>query len=170
MMTGSRGRGVTGSRGRGALVAILLLPPLLAGPLQAQRQEATPSPPLVKYGKWALLAASGVLNIMAAREHNDAEAAFDQIRLQCTADTGLCATGPDGAYANPSLEALYQTSLGHDRSARRYLFAGETLLAGAAVMFIWELTRPRGGPGNIPFEPTVDYRPGATTFGLQVRF
>jgi hypothetical protein len=159
-----------GSRGRGTLAGILLLPALLAGPLQAQQQETKPSPPLVKYGKWALVAASGVLNIMAAREHNDAEAAFDQIREQCTVDTGLCTIGPDGGYANPSLEALYQTSLGHDRSARRYLFAGETLLAGAAVMFIWELTRPRASPGNIPFEPTVEHRPGVTTFGVQFRF
>ena len=153
------------------LVTVLLLPALLAAPLGAQqRTPARPSPPLVKYGKWALVAASGFLNIMAAREHNDAESAFGRIREQCAVDSALCATDPSGAYADPALEALYQITLDHDRSARRYLFAGETALAGAAVMFIWELTRPKSGPGNIPFEPTVDYRPGGTTIGLQFRF
>lgn len=153
------------------ITAIVLLPALLAAQLPAQQQnQAHPSPPLVKYGKWALVAASGFLNIMAAREHDDAESAFGQIREQCAVDTSRCATGASGAYADPALEALYQTTLDHDRSARRYLFAGETALAGAAVMFIWELTRPKGGPENIPFEPAVDYRPGETTIGLQFRF
>ena len=67
-------------------------------------------------------------------------------------------------------EALYQESLRYDRQARWWLFGGETALAGAAAMFVWELTRHTPKPDNIPFEPEVRSLPNATGVGLKVEF
>ena len=40
-----------------------------------------------------------------------------------------------------------------------------------AVLFIWELTRPKGRPRNIPFEPEVEaIRGGSTGVGLRMKF
>jgi hypothetical protein len=54
--------------------------------------------------------------------------------------------------------------------ARGWLIGGETALAGAAALFIWELTRPKGRPRNIPFEPEVRSMRGATGLGLRLAF
>jgi hypothetical protein len=47
---------------------------------------------------------------------------------------------------------------------------GEGALAGAAVLFVWELTRPKERPDNIPFEPEVRSLRGGTGVGLRVGF
>jgi hypothetical protein len=144
---------------------------ILAAPLAGQQEAAAPSSPaLVKYGKWVTLAAAAAMNLMAAREHDRADRAFAFITRACVQDTANCATQPGGAYADPFLEQKYQESLDHDRSARRYLIGGETVLVGTAVMFIWELTRSKSRPGNIPFEPEVGQRDGKTEIGLRFEF
>jgi hypothetical protein len=51
-----------------------------------------------------------------------------------------------------------------------WLFGGETALAGAAAMFVWELTRHTPKPDNIPFEPEVRSLRQATGVGLRVAF
>ncbi len=139
--------------------------------LLASRADAQDVTPVVKYGKWALLAGAIGMNYMAARAHNDADAAFDVIEATCAVDQARCATGPDGSYADPAMEDLYQTTLQHDQEARRWLIGGETALVGSAVMFIWELTRPKDRPDDIPFEPEVrSLRAGGTGLGLRVAF
>lgn len=149
--------------------AFLLLGLTLAiHPLAAQ-QAARPSPPLIKYGKWATLAAAVTMNLLAVRAHDRAEDAFGVITSACL-ETIRCATLPDGQYADPFLEQKYQESLDHDRSARRWLIGGQTALLGTAVMFIWELTRPKGRPDNIPFEPQVGERNGMTEIGVKFSF
>jgi hypothetical protein len=37
-------------------------------------------------------------------------------------------------------------------------------------MFVWEFARPKGAPGNIPFEPRVSISAERTELGLLVRF
>lgn len=148
-----------------AVVLSLLQPTLIHAQEAPER-----SPALVRYGKWVLLAASGAMNIMAASEHNRAESQFDVIREACFEDDSRCVTNASGAYQDQALEAVYQASLSHDRRARRWLIGGEAALAGAAIMFVWEFTRPRGGPDNIPFEPQVEYRYGVTELGVRFRF
>jgi hypothetical protein len=142
----------------GALAVILL-----ASPAQAQG-------PLVKYGKWVLVAGSLGMNYFAIRSHNRAEDAFDTLEAACLQNRSRCALGPEGSYLDPEIEALYQNSLRYDRIARGWLIGGETALAGAAVLFIWELTRPKGRPDNIPFEPEVRSLRQATGVGLRVAF
>jgi hypothetical protein len=138
---------------------------LVAGPVHAQGLS-----PLVKYGKWALVAGSAAMNYFAIRAHNRAEDTFDDLEAQCFGARSRCAVGPDGSYLDPEIEGLFQETLRNDRIARGWLIGGETALAGAAVLFVWELTRPKGRPDNIPFEPEVRSMRGATGLGLRVPF
>ena len=145
-------------------LGVLLVLMSLGGRVEAQG-------PAVKYGKWLLVAGSIGMNYLAVRAHNRAEDAFDLLEARCNADHARCALGPGGAYADPEIEDLYQTSLDHDHDARLWLVAGETALAGAAALFIWELTRPKTRPDNIPFEPEVrSFRSGHTGLGLRMAF
>ena len=137
---------------------------LLSGPAQAQG-------PIVKYGKWALLASAIGMNYLAVRAHDRADNVFDVIEAECLTDQQRCALGPGGGYADPALEELYQTSLRYDRRARLWLIGGESALVGSAAMFIWELARPKHRPDNIPFEPEMRVMPaGRTGLGLRVAF
>jgi len=137
---------------------------LLAGRAEAQG-------PAVKYGKWVLLAGSIGMNYLAVRAHDRAENNFDALESRCGEDQARCALGPSGSYSDPEIEGLYQTSLRYDRRARLWLIGGETALAGAAALFVWELTRPKGRPDNIPFEPEVrSLRAGGTGLGMRLAF
>ena len=79
-----------------------------------------------------------------------------------------CLLGPDGAYADPVMEDLYQSSLDYDSEARRWLIAGETALVGATALFVLELTRKVHKPDNIPFEPEIRSLRRATGVGVRV--
>jgi hypothetical protein len=140
--------------------AVLLL--LLAAQAQAQG-------PLVKYGKWAVVAGSVGMHYLALRSHNRAEDTFNALKTLCL-DRSRCDLGPDGSYLDPETENLFQNSLRYDRIARGWLIGGEAALAGAAALFVWELTRPKGRPGNIPFEPEVRSMRWGTGVGFRMAF
>jgi hypothetical protein len=144
-------------------MSALLVLLLIGGTAEAQR-------PVVKYGKWLLVAGSIGMNYLAVRSHNRAEDAFDALEAQCLINHARCSLGSAGRYIDPEIEGLYQRSLRQDRIARGWLIGGETALAGAAALFIWELTRPKGRPGNIPFEPEVRSMRSATGVGLRMAF
>ena len=148
-----------------ACAVLLAIAVVLTTPLAAQDTG-----PLVRYGKWALAAGAIGMNLLAAQAHNRADDAFDQIEEACFLDSTQCLLGPDGSYADRRIEGLYQSSLHYDRSARRWLIAGETALLGAAAMFVWELTRRTHKPDNIPFEPEVRSLRHATGVGLRLSF
>ena len=141
---------------------------LLGGLTFAPAAQAQQSPPVIRYGKWALAAAAVGLNLLASRDHGRADDAFDQLRSFCFDDFGRCAVGPSGRYLNPASERLYQLSLHYDRKARTWLVGGETALVAAAGMFVWELTRRTDKPDNIPFEPEVRSLERATGVGVRV--
>lgn len=144
---------------------------LLVSPMAAQQAGPPPgSPPLIKYGKWGLLAASVAMNLLAREAHQRADDDFGFVSDVCSVDRTRCTTLPNGAYADPVLEEHYQSSLDYDNKSRTWLIGGQTALVGAAVGFIWELTRPKGRPDNIPFEPEVSEREGATRVGFRVTF
>jgi hypothetical protein len=147
-----------------SIVLGLLL--LLAAPAGAQSRLS----PLVKYGKWVLAAGAVGMNYLALRSHNRAEETFDELESRCLATRPRCNLGSDGEYLDPEIEGLYQSSLRYDRIARGWLIGGEAALAGAAVLFVWELTRPKGRPDNIPFEPELRTLRGAAGIGLRMRF
>lgn len=145
--------------------AILTLT-VLTSPAQAQGVK-----PVVKYGKWVLVAGAATMNYLAFRAHNRADDSFNALEARCLESRQRCALGPDGSYLDPATEDLYQGSLRYDRIARGWLIGGESALAGAAALFVWELTRPKGRPGNIPFEPEIrSIRGGGTGVGLRFAF
>jgi hypothetical protein len=126
--------------------------------------------PLVRYGKWVLAAGAVGMSYLADRAHDRADEQFDILRSRCFDDRDLCALDGSGAYADNGTEQLYQASLRYDRHARRWLFAGETALVGAAAMFVYELTRHDPKPDNIPFEPEVRSLRQATGVGIRIGF
>jgi hypothetical protein len=135
------------------------------------RVEAQSLGPGVKYGKWVLLAGAISMNYLAVRAHDRAENVFDVLEAQCIGAHERCNLGADGSYADPAIEDLYQSSLRYDRRARLWLIGGETALVGSAALFIWELTRPKSRPDNIPFEPEVrSLRAGGTGLGVRLAF
>jgi hypothetical protein len=141
---------------------ILLLLLCSARAMAAQR-----SPAPVKYGKWAVLATSIGLNILAADAHRDADRVFEEIEARCETDATLCDVA-GGSYVDPVNEALYQETLRLDRRSRTFLVTGEAAFLGAAALFIWEFARPKAPPDNVPFEPEVSVRDGVTRLGLRV--
>jgi hypothetical protein len=146
-----------------ALALTLLLALLL--PVSSAAQE---SRPLVRYGKWVLAAGAVTMNLLAAQAHSRADRAFDAIEDACFVNSTRCLLGPDGAYADPVMEDLYQSSLNYDSEARRWLIAGETALVGATALFVLELTRKVHKPDNIPFEPEIRSLRRATGVGVRV--
>jgi hypothetical protein len=151
-------------------IVLLAAVTILASPITAQQAQPQGSPTLVKYGKWGLLAASVAMNLLAREAHQRADDEFGFVAEVCAVNRTRCMTLPDGSYADPVLEQRYQNSLDYDNKARTWLVGGQTALVGAAVGFIWELTRPKGRPDNIPFEPQVSERDGATRVGFRVSF
>ena len=154
-----------------AIAACLSL--LLAEAARTQQMDSTPvrtSPVVVKYGKWVTLAAAIGMGIQAATAHHAADRAYSNLTSYCYADTSRCTVGRDGAYLDPVAEHYYQTSLHQDTRARRWLVGGEAAMLGTAGLFVWELTRPKQAPRNIPFEPTVEFLPGTTRVGLRASF
>ncbi len=141
--------------------------PALALLLVASTAEAQRSPAPVKYGKWAVLAGSIGLNILAAEAHRDADRVFEEIEQRCALDPTLCDVA-EGGYVDPVSEALYQETLRLDRRSRTFLITGEAAFLGAAALFIWEFARPKSPPGNVPFEPEISVRKGVTRLGLRV--
>jgi hypothetical protein len=148
-----------------------VLAALLVLLLAAGRADAQGLSPVVKYGKWVLLAGSIGMNYLAVRAHNRAEDTFDVLEAECVAIRFRCDLRPDGIYADPGIENLYQASLRYDRRARLWLIGGQTALVGSAALFIWELARPKDRPDNIPFEPEVKMMRGGTTgVGFRIGF
>jgi hypothetical protein len=145
------------------LSALLALTILLTTPAAAQETG-----PLVRYGKWVLAAGAIGMNLLAARAHNRADDAFGELEEACNLIRQRCDLGSDGSYTDQQIESLYQSSLHYDRSARRWLIAGETALLGAAALFVWEMTRKTHKPDNIPFEPEVRSLNRATGVGVRV--
>jgi hypothetical protein len=141
---------------------------LVLGLTVAQVAQAQQSPPLIRYGKWVLAAGAVGLTLLASREHERADDAFDELRSFCFDSFNRCAVGPTGGYLNPASERLYQLSLHYDRRARTRLFSGEAALVAAAGMFVWELTRRTDKPDNIPFEPEVRSLERATGVGVRI--
>jgi hypothetical protein len=142
----------------------------LALSLLSARLDAQQVSPLVRYGKWLLVAGSATMNYLAIRSHNQAEDAFSALEERCLATARRCDLAPSGRYLDPEIENFYQVALHYDRIARGWLIGGETALAGAAALFVWELTRPKGRPDNIPFEPEVRSLHQATGVGIKVGF
>ena len=147
--------------------AALLLALMVTAASSARAQGTSP---LIRYGKWVLAAGAVGMNYLADRAHDRADNQFDILRSRCFDNRDLCALDGSGRYSDAGTEELYQASLRYDGHARRWLFAGETALVGAAAMFVYELTRHAPKPDNIPFEPEVRSLRQATGVGVRIGF
>jgi hypothetical protein len=115
--------------------------------------------PLPKYGgwvgvtKWVTLAASlgfGAAGVIVSRNADDL---FSQLDALCSADPDDCRSrNPDGSYANPVLEQLYNDVLKKDQQAR-VAFVGSQVAFGASVLLFIVDFQNRGGPENEPYQP-----------------
>ena len=151
---------------------------MLAAPLAAQRVDPTVtrhgswSRGLVHYGKWMSAALAVTFTGLGAREHASSDDAFSQLLQTCRADSAKCAIDPSGGYVNPASEALYQTSIHHERRARVRLLAAQASLLLAAGLFLADHGRGEEGPDNIPYHGLVfvDPEAGGARVGMRVRF
>ena len=161
-----------GTRNFCCLILALLI--AVSGPLSAQQAPDSlfrhSSPFLIKYGKWVMVAASAGMGLQAASNHRAADRDFAQLDRYCSSLPAGCPQRPSGKYFDPVAEGYYQSSLSHDRRARTWLLGGEATLLGAAGLFVWELTRPKSLPRNIPFEPELSWTWRETRAGLKVAF
>lgn len=163
-----------GEIGTRNLLAILLVVLLAVSPLSAQQGTDSllrrSSPTLVKYGKWAMVAASVGMGLKAASHHRAADRDFNRLESYCGSQPAGCPQTPSGSYFDPVAERYYQSSVSHDRHARGWLLGGEATLLGAAGLFVWELTRPKSLPKNIPFEPEIRWTGAETLVGGKLAF
>ena len=127
-------------------------------------------PSVVRYGKWALLATAVGMGLKASSAHHDADQAFNRLENYCFADEARCDQQSNGHYIDPISEGYYQRSLSGDRRARGWLLGGEATLLATAGLFVWEFTRPKHPPKNIPFAPTVQVVGPRTQVGLRLSF
>jgi hypothetical protein len=159
-------------RGARVWVSLLLVTLTLAGSLPAQSDSLMrrSSPVAVKYGKWALVAAAIGMGVKAASDHDAADRAFNRLTDYCGGQPNGCAQAPGGKYFDPVAEGYYQSSLSLDRHARGWLLGGEVTMLGAVGLFVWELSRPKSLPKNIPFEPEIRWTGRDTRVGLKMEF
>ena len=123
------------------------------------------------WGKWAGAGLSLTLHLLAVSANSKANDAYSSLQTACAIDNSLCDAGADGSYTNPKTAALYQESLHQDRRARAFLVGGEVALLGTVALFVIDLTRHKGPPPDIPFDPEITPGPNGTTHvGFRVAF
>ena len=141
---------------------------LLAASLPAQRGTGQ-SRPLIRVWQMGAGRRRGRMNLPRRPGPRPGGRAVRCDRARCFDDATRCRARPGWGLCRPGdggpLPELAATTTG---DARRWLFAGETALAGAAAMFVWELTRKGPKPDNIPFEPEVRSLRRATGVGVRV--
>jgi hypothetical protein len=159
---------------RGALALAGALVALGGRPAAAQDQ---PSPPdarpwfvaAAKWVKWPTLAAAVGLTAIAIMRKADADDSYDQLQARCLDEPEDCAIDPNGAYANPEAESLYQETLRLDAQARNWMIGGQGFLVVSGGLFLIDLVAGSRKPENIPFTPLEAYTaPG--TLGVRWRF
>jgi hypothetical protein len=141
----------------------------LAAPLAAQggaparfssaaREEAIalpeqPSFRPLRVAKWSTAVLTAAAAGFGLAAHSRADELYRQLEEACAADPHACSERlPDGAYADPELEALYQDVLRQDSRARLMLVGSQIGVAATVLFFILDL-REDSTPPNIPFDP-----------------
>jgi len=117
------------------------------------------APALVRLGKWGAAALFLGFTATGISHHNGADADYRALTSYCKVGGGSCLLTSDGTYVDPRSEELYQQVIAGDKAARAWLITGQVALAGAAALFIMQLSYEHG-PHNIPFEPQFSVMPG----------
>jgi hypothetical protein len=122
--------------------------------------ESSAAPlPLPKYGgwvtvtKWVTLATAVGLGTAGALLHRDANDIFTQLDVLCKSDPDNCRDrNPDGSYADPVLENVYQEVVKKDQRARAAFVGAQVSFGVSVLLFIVDFQKD-DGPGNIPYDP-----------------
>jgi hypothetical protein len=155
------------------LALVIGAPRVLAGQNDSVPVRHDGTRAIVHWGKWLVAGVAVTFTALGAHEHANSNREWGALLALCRADNADCVLGPDGRYLNPAAEQLYQSSLEFDRRARARLLAGQGALLAAAALFIADLRRHAGGPGNKPFSPlelSPDPSGRGARVGLRVHF
>jgi len=125
---------------------------------------------IIRYGKWAGLAASIGLGLKARDRNMLAESAYDQLNDRCFDTPESCITGPNGRYLDRTSETLYGRTVAYDKQASQFLIAAEVTFVASVALFVYDLTDRQDRPPNIPFAPSVEYTPRGTNVGMRFAF
>ena len=158
------------SGGRLACIVALCAAPVARGAAQEPDNGSATrnAPAVVRLGKWGAAALFLGFTATGISRHNGADADYRSLTGYCKVGGGSCLLAPDGTYLDPHSEQLYQQVIAGDKAARAWLIGGQVALAGAAALFIMQLSYEHG-PHNIPFEPQFSVMPGrGTLVGLRV--
>lgn len=122
----------------------------------------------IAVAKWSAVAGAAAAAAYGFIRNAEADDLFRDLEEACEAAPAVCALrGPDGAYADPALEAMYQDVLTHDRASRYALLGSQIGIAAGVALFLLDL-RSDERPPDIPYEPRrFEIGPGADG-GLQV--
>jgi hypothetical protein len=124
---------------------------LALAPAHAWAQEGQGGRPRrgwMRPAKWLALGAAGGLAAYALTRTGRADDAYTALRRACAGGPAGCALD-GGVYVDPEAERLYQRALAEDRRAQTAIIGGQTVLLGAAALFVLDL-RDRD-PADIPY-------------------
>jgi hypothetical protein len=103
--------------------------------------------------KWSSAGVTLGTAVYGFRQQRRADREYEALERLCRADAERCAARlPDGAFADPELEALYQDVAALDQRARTALVVTQVGVAASVVLFMLDLRSARG-PRNIPYDP-----------------
>lgn len=109
--------------------------------------------PWIGYAKWGSLGTAAGLATLGFLLKENANSKFDRLVRRCEVNPQLCRErNPDGSYAHPELEDLFQDVRRRDRQAQLSLIAGQVSFGLSLALFIFDWQQG-GEPGNIPYEP-----------------
>ena len=120
------------------------------------RQDTTVNRPgwsVLRVAKWTSLLGSTGAAVYGFTQNRTADREYEEIERLCQNDPAACITTPgSNAYADPALEARYQSIVQRDDRARVALLAGQIGLAASVLMFILDLPE-NATPDDIPYDP-----------------
>jgi hypothetical protein len=146
------------------LLCALVLSLVVASPAMAQHaamklessQDTAVNRPQwspLRVAKWSSLLASTGAAVYGFAQNRVADREYEDIERFCQNDPAACATRPGSSeYADPALEARYQSVVQRDDRARIALLAGQVGLAASVLMFILDLPESTT-PDDIPYDP-----------------
>src|SRR5690606_10514281 len=118
--------------------------------------SAIPSQPSfrpMRIAKWSTAALTAAVAGIGLVAYTRADDRYRALERTCVEDPDACAERlPNGAYADPQLEAMYQEVLRYDTRARLALIGSQLGLAASVVLFVLDL-RDDSTPPNIPYDP-----------------
>jgi hypothetical protein len=107
----------------------------------------------VAVAKWTAVAGAAAAAAYGFIRNDEADDLFHALERACQASPAVCVRRePNGSYSDPTLEALYQDVLAHDRASRYALLASQVGIAAGVVLFLLDL-RSDERPPDIPYEP-----------------